>query len=72
VSGLEKRGGSRPSRRAREQRAYRLVQVGGAAALVTVIGAVLAILGVVGWSLAVFAAVVAVLCAVLFRRATSR
>ena len=52
MSGLEKRGGSRPSRRAREQRAFRLVQVGGAAGLVTVVGAVLAILGILGWSLA--------------------
>jgi hypothetical protein len=41
MSGLEKRGGSRPSRRAREQRAYRLVQIGGAAGLVAVVGAIL-------------------------------
>ena len=51
VSGLEKRGGSRPSRRAREQRAYRLVQIGGAAGLVAVVGAILAIVGVLGWGL---------------------
>ena len=55
MSGLEKRGGSRPSRRAREQRAYRLVQIGGAAGLVAVVGAVLAIVGVLGWGLAVLA-----------------
>jgi hypothetical protein len=70
VSGLEKRGGSRPSRRRREQRAYRLVQIGGAAGLVAVVGASLAIVGVLGWGLAVLAAVVAVICAILFRRTT--
>ncbi len=70
MSGLEKRGGSRPSRRAREQRAYRLVQIGGAAGLVAVVGAILAIVGVLGWGLAVLAAVVAVICAILFRRTT--
>ena len=37
-----------------------MVQVGGAAGLVAVVGAVLAILGVIGWSIAVLAAVVAV------------
>ena len=70
MSGLERRGGSKPSRRAREQRAYRLVQVGGAAGLDAVVGAVLAILGVLGWGLTVFAVIVAVICAVLFRRTT--
>ena len=70
MSGLERRGGSRPPRRAREQRAYRLVQIGGAAGLVAIVGAVLAIVGAIGWGVAVLAAVVAVLCAVLFRRAT--
>ena len=55
MSGLEKRGGSRPARRAREQRAYRLVQIGGAAGLVAVVGEILAILGVLGWGLAVLA-----------------
>ena len=60
-----------PSRRARERRAYQLVVAGGAAGVVTVAGALLAILGIVGWGLPVLALVVAVLCAVLFRRAVA-
>jgi len=68
MSDLERRSGSRPSRRKREQRAYNLVMVGSAAALVFVVTAVLAIVGVLGWSVAILAAIVAVLCAVLFRR----
>ena len=68
MSDLERRSGSRPSRRKREQRAYNLVMVGSAAALVFAVTAVLAIVGVLGWSIAILAAIVAVLCAVLFRR----
>ena len=70
MSDLERRGGSRPSRRQREQRAYRLVTVGGALGLAAVVGFVLAIVGVIGWSIPILAAVLAVVCAVLFRRAT--
>jgi hypothetical protein len=72
VSGLEKRGGSRPSRRAREQRAYRLVQVGGGAALVAVVGLILSIAGVIGSTLWVIAAIVAAVCALLFWRTVSK
>ena len=61
-----------PSRRAREQRAYRLVQVGGAAGVVAVVGLVLAVVGVVGFGLPVVAAIVAAVCYLLFRRAVSR
>jgi hypothetical protein len=64
--------GRRPSRRAREQRAYRLVQVGGAAGLVAVVGLVLAIVGVIGFGVPVVAAIVAAACAVLFRGTVSR
>ena len=71
MSDLERRGSSKPSRRAREQRAYRLAQVGGAAGLVAAVGAVLAIVGILGWSLAVIAAIIAVVCALLFRRTVS-
>jgi hypothetical protein len=62
--------GRPPSRRAREQRAYRLVQAGGVAGVVAVVGFVLAIVGVIGFAIPVLAAVVAVVCAVLFRRTT--
>jgi CHASE2 domain-containing sensor protein len=68
MSDLERRSGSRPSRRAREQRAYNLILVGGGAAVVFVVGTILAILTAFpGW-IAVVAAIVAVLCAVMFRR----
>jgi hypothetical protein len=68
MSDLERRSGSRPTRRAREQRAFNLVAVGGVAAVVFVVGTILAILTAFpGW-IAVVAAVVAVLCAVMFRR----
>ncbi len=62
------RGGSQLSRRQREDRGYKLVVVGGVAAAVTVVGAVLAIVGVLGWGLPFIALVVAAVCAFLFRR----
>jgi VIT1/CCC1 family predicted Fe2+/Mn2+ transporter len=71
MSDLERRSGSRPSRRKREQRAYNLVVVGGVAGIVFVVGALLAILTSFGWSLAIVAAIVAVVCALLFRRTVS-
>jgi hypothetical protein len=61
----------RPPRRARERRAYQLAVVGGSAAAVAVVGLVLAIAGVVGSTLWLIAAVVAVVCAVLFWRTVS-
>jgi hypothetical protein len=68
MSDLERRSGSKPSRRAREQRAYNLVLVGGGAAVVFVVGTILAILTAFpGW-IAVVAAIIAVLCFVMFRR----
>jgi CHASE2 domain-containing sensor protein len=68
MSDLERRPGSRPSRRAREQRAYNLVMVGGIAGLVAVVTAVLALITAFpGW-IPVLAAVLAVLCFVLLRR----
>ena len=57
MSDLERRTGSRPSRRQREQRAYNLVVAGGTLGLVFVVGTLLAILAVV--------------CAILFRRTVS-
>jgi hypothetical protein len=66
------RSGRPPSRRSREQRAYRLVQAGGVAAVVAVVGFVLAVVGVIGFGLAVLAAVIAVVCGVLFRRTVGR
>jgi len=68
MSDLE-RSGSRLPRRTREQRAYRLVVAGGVAAAVAVVGFVLAIAGVLGWGIPFIAAVIAVVCGLLFRRA---
>jgi hypothetical protein len=68
---LTRRPGGPPSRRSREKRAYQLVVVGGGAGAVAVIGAVLAIAGVLGWWLPIIAAVVAGVCLFLFRRTVS-
>jgi putative flippase GtrA len=68
---LAPRRGGPPSRRSREQRAYRFAVTGGVAGAVTVVGAVLAIAGVLGWGLPFIAAVVAAVCFFLFRRTVS-
>jgi hypothetical protein len=47
MSNIERRP-SRTPRRQREQRAYRLVQIGGGAGLVAVVGLILSIAGVIG------------------------
>jgi hypothetical protein len=70
MSDLERRGSYTP-RRTREQRAYRLAMVGGAASVVTVVGAVLAIITSFPGSVPVIAAIVAIVCFVLFRRMVS-
>jgi hypothetical protein len=70
MSDLERRSSSPPSRRQREQRAYNLVLAGGIFGLVFVVTAVLAILTSFGWGIPILAAVLAVLCAVMFRRTT--
>jgi hypothetical protein len=71
VSDLDRRPGSRPTRKQREQRAYRLVLAGGTAGLAAVVGLILAAVGVIGYGIPVLAAVAAVLCYVLLRRATT-
>jgi len=68
MSDLERRSGSRPSRRAREKRAYNLAVVGSVAGLVFVVGAILALFTAFPGSIAIIAAIVAVACALLFRR----
>jgi putative flippase GtrA len=68
MSDLERRSASRPSRRKREQRAYNLVMVGGVAGLVAVVTGILALLTSFSWSIPILAAIVAVLCSLLFRR----
>jgi hypothetical protein len=70
VADLQKRGSYTP-RRAREQRAYRLVVAGGVAGAVGVVSLVLAIAGVIGSTLPVIALIVAAICFVMFRQMTS-
>jgi hypothetical protein len=67
VADLQKRGSYTP-RRARERRAYQLVVAGSVAGAVGVVGLVLAVIGVIGSGLPVIALIVAVICAVMFRR----
>jgi hypothetical protein len=67
MANLEKRGGYTP-RRARERRAYQLVVTGGIAGGVAVVSLLLAIVGVISYTLPVLSIIVAVICAVLFRR----
>ena len=63
---------SRTPRRTREQRAYRLVVVGGIAGAVAVVGFLLAIVGVIGLGIPLIAAIVAAVCALWFRGTVSR
>ena len=70
--GLTPSSGGPPSRRSREQRAYRLAVAGGTAGAVAVVGFVLAVVGVMGFAIPFIAAIVAVVCALLFRRTVAR
>jgi ABC-type bacteriocin/lantibiotic exporter with double-glycine peptidase domain len=72
MNDVASRSGGPPSRRSREQRAYRLVVTGGVAGAVAVVGAVLAIAGVLGWAIPILAAIVTAICVLLFRRTVSR
>jgi hypothetical protein len=69
MADIQKRGSYTP-RRTREQRAFRLVQVGGAASVVAVAGIILDIVGVIGAGIPVIAIIVAIVCFYMFRRAT--
>jgi hypothetical protein len=68
---LQKRGSYTP-RRAREQRAYRLVVTGGAATIVGVAGVILDIAGVIGATLPVIAFIIAALCVFGFMRTVAK
>ena len=71
MADLQKRGGYTP-RRAREQRAYRLVKVGGITGAVGVVALLLAVVGAIGYGLPVVLLIVSVICLVMFRGITSR
>jgi hypothetical protein len=69
MSDLERRRtGSRPSRRQREQRAYRLVLATGTFATLFAAALVLSIIGVIGGGWVVILAVLAVVCGLLLRQ----
>ena len=72
MSDLSRRPGNRLGRRERVDRAYQLVVAGGTAGAVAVITGILAIAGVLGWSLPVIALLVAVACFLIFRRTVGR
>jgi fatty acid desaturase len=68
MGNLSPRPGRTPSnRRKREQRAFTLTMVGGGAAVVAVVGVILAIAGVISGSIPLIAAIVAVVCFLWFR-----
>lgn len=69
--GLSPSSGGPPSRRGRERRAYQLVLAGSAAGTVAIVGFVLAAVGVMGFGIPFIAAIVAVVCGLLFRRTMS-
>jgi hypothetical protein len=70
VANLQKRGSYTP-RRAREQRAFRLIVAGSAAGAVGVVSLVLAIAGVIGATLPIIALIVAALCWFGFSRSVA-
>jgi hypothetical protein len=70
--GLTPSSGGPPSRRSRERRAYQLVLAGSTAGVVAVVGFILAAIDVMGFGIPFIAAIVAVVCLLLFRRSVSR
>jgi len=71
--GLSPRSGRSPAtRKAREQRAYRLVVAGGGTAVAGVFGVVLALVGVIGFGVPILLLVIAAVCALAFQRTVSR
>ena len=68
MSSLEPRGDRRPTRREREDRAYRLVLGTGGFSAVAVIGAIVAALTPIGGTIPLVAAVFAIICYVMLRR----
>ena len=72
MSDIPPRPNRTPSRRSREDRAYKLVLAGSAAAVIAVVTFVLAIVGVLsGYGIPIIALLVAALCGWMFRRTVS-
>jgi hypothetical protein len=72
MSDIERRGGSRLTRKQREERAYRLVLATGTFGLIGAAGVVLAILTSFGWGWPILSLVVAAICFMLLRRTVGR
>jgi hypothetical protein len=70
MGALEKHGSHIP-KAVREKRAYQLILVGGVAGILGCIGIVLSLVGIIGAGLPILAIVIAVVCALLFRRTVS-
>lgn len=68
MSSIEPAGGRRPSRRSREQRAFRLVQASSGLTFAAVVALVLGAVGVIGYGPFVVLTLAAVACWVLLRR----
>jgi hypothetical protein len=68
MSDLERRGGSRLTRKQREQRAYRLVLATGTFGLLGVVGVLLAIVSSFGWGLPILSLIIAAVCFAILRR----
>jgi hypothetical protein len=68
MSDIERRGGSRPSRKQREQRAYRLVLATGTFGLIGAVGILLAILTSFGAGWPIVSLIIAAICFMLLRR----
>ena len=68
MSDIQRRVGSRPSRKQREQRAFRLVVAGGVLGVAGVVGLLLAIFTSFGAGLPILALVLAAVCIWLLRR----
>lgn len=62
------RAGARLPRKAREERAYRLVLATGTLSVITVVGFVLAIAGVIGGGIPFLTAALAIVSGLLLRR----
>ncbi len=68
MSDLQRRSGSKLSRRTREQRAYRLVLATGTFGAIAVVGVVLSLVNVIGATIPLLAILAAIVCLVLLRR----
>jgi hypothetical protein len=71
VSNIEKRGNHTP-RRAREQRAYRLVLAGTVTGALGVAGLVLSVFGVIGAGWPIILIIIAAVCGLMFRNMTGK